>query len=180
MPHTKLDFFNYQGLFLDGSLDLTKPQSHQITQTLNEITSIYVNRLETDIWQVDSEFEFALIMYKHQINYKLQLPQNINYPTNIQIITHKSSHEAYVLDLVLAEVGGVDKAEAIIQNKPRHATGYTANYHQYRGYIFSNSDWRKHELKKPYEQRTQYVPISVLKNAVRLLNRFKLNPQART
>lgn len=180
MPHTKLDFFNYQGLFLDGSLDLTKPQSHQTTQTLNEITSIYVNRLETDIWQVNSEFEFALIMYKHQINYKLQLPKNLNYPINIQIIPHKGGHEAYVLDLVLAEVGGVEKAESIIQNKPRHATGYTANYHQYRGYIFSYSGWRNLELKKPYEQRTQYVPISVLKNAVRLFNRFKLNPQART
>lgn len=109
MSHTNLAFLNYQSLFLDESLDLTKPQSHQITQTLNEITSIYVNRLETDIWQVNSEFEFALIMYKHQINYKLQLPKNLNYPINIQIVPHKGGHEAYVLDLVLAEVGAQKK-----------------------------------------------------------------------
>ncbi|MOA65276.1 hypothetical protein D3C78_1916070 [compost metagenome] len=72
------------------------------------------------------------------------------------------------------DVGGLECAENIIKHKFHQATGYTTNFHGYKGYIFSsNTEWRTNELYQPYGSRTPYTPINVLRNTVRLLSNLK-------
>lgn len=171
MSQSNLQYRNYQNKFLEGYLDLSKANNLNETHEINEITSIHVTRIENDIWQPKSEFEFALLMFRYHLNYKLELPQEITFPTFIQVITE--THEVFILDNIIKDLGGLQQAEKIIQNKPRHAAGFTAFFHGYRGYIFNKKAvWRIPELSKPYDQRTKYAPMSVLKNAVRLHTRF--------
>lgn len=173
MANSNLLYHNYLILFQEGKLDFKRPKISSDINEINEVTSICVERIENDIWLPKSEFEFALLMLRYNIDFKNNLPAAAHFPSYVQITTHNDMTEAFILETIIAEVGGLDEAENIIQKKQRQAVGYTAFLHGYRGYIFNSSEWRKPELLKPYDARSKYVPMNVLRNAVRLISRSK-------
>lgn len=158
--------------FVDQTLDLSISRKTPLEiQELNSITAVSVTRIESDIWQPTNEFEFALIMLKHGLDYQLQLPKSITYPIHVQFVESFRTYEAYLLEDLMQQCGGHKSVEQIIKNKHHQATGYTPNYHGYKGYIFSsNTSWRSRELKLPYDLRTPFAPISVLRNTIRILS----------
>lgn len=177
MTNVNLLYQCYQTRFLDGSLNLNRISLPSEAKTINEVTATNVERVENDIWHPKSEFDFALVMFRYNLDYKLNLPSITKFPAYVQITEHGDITEAFILNTIIIEVGGLEKAESIVQNKPRHAVGYTAFFHCYKGYTFNGSEWRKSDLQKPYDQRSKYVPINVLRNAVRLLSRSKQTPR---
>lgn len=175
--YTKSEFGIYKSNYLNGSYKLSKASHFGADQELlKQFILLHIERKELDVWQVQDEFEFALLLTYHELDYKNFLPEDIHYPIHIYFKRETTGDpsepqfQVVLLEYLIAAFGGYDNAKQIVANKPSEACAFLMNFHRYYGYSFGNNDWYKPELNKPLKQRVcQLYPISDIRKAVTFL-----------
>lgn len=166
-------FKYYKDAFTRGTLKLKDQKIlEKVRLDYLEMADHYIAKKKLNVWYVKDEFELSLLLIRHNLSYDIEVPQNITLPCHVDFRENEYRFEFYSLEYIVALIGGLTAAKNIVKNKPPRAIAYLVNFHGYYGYTFSlGNSWRKFELLKPYEERNhQYIPITILRTAIKILD----------